>query len=76
MSEINCDKERYIADINRNRVFTPPFKCYCCGKVISSEQFKFSGLCPYCDIGTCAGMSKHEEEHNQKNWKYAEEFVG
>jgi hypothetical protein len=39
-------------DYNGRR-YRPPYQCFCCGAVISREQFAFSRTCPTCDIGGC-----------------------
>lgn len=37
----------------KGRRFYVPFKCLCCGKEISTEQFCYGRTCGYCDIGQC-----------------------
>lgn len=45
-------------DFNGKR-FYPPFKCLCCGKVITIEQFCYGRLCDYCDTGKCMVGKSH-----------------
>ena len=61
------------------RKFYAPFKCSCCGKEISKQQFRFSCLCGYCDLGKCQHQEGtiitrqgYEKGHNLKLWKEAE----
>lgn len=66
------DKRDYvIMKFDTWRKFYEPFKCFCCGEIISKQQFCFSTLCPYCDLGRCQrGIGKYEKGHGQKdNWK-------
>ncbi len=47
--------------------FKAPFECICCRKIISREQFMFSMLCAYCDLGQCGSrLSKFEDGHGHK----------
>ena len=68
------DKRDYvIMKFDTWRKFYEPFKCSCCGKEISKEQFCFSTLCPYCDLGRCQRSGNYEEGHGQKGaWKNGE----
>ena len=34
-------------------VFSPPFKCMCCGKDICARQFAWGRTCGPCDMGGC-----------------------
>jgi len=46
--------------------FYEPFECICCRKEISKQQFCFSMLCGYCDLGKCQKNWKYEEGHGKK----------
>ena len=42
--------------------------CICCGKQIGEEQYMWSRLCGYCDIGTCSrsyGFQVYDEGHGK-----------
>ena len=66
--------------IFRGKKFYYPYKCLCCGKIISKEQFCFGTLCGYCDLGRCCrGIGKnclrYEEGHGRKDiFENAEEM--
>lgn len=45
------DKGLYV-DFKGKR-FYPPFKCLCCGKDVSVEQFCYGRTCGYYDCGKC-----------------------
>ncbi|KKK77662.1 hypothetical protein LCGC14_2851330 [marine sediment metagenome] len=53
--KIQMSKKRdyVIMKFDTWRKFYEPFKCFCCGKIISKKQFCFSTLCGYCDVGKC-----------------------
>ena len=55
--KIKWDKVGEFIVFNRKK-FYPPYQCFCCGKVISKEQFCWSSLCDYCDCGRCGGSEK------------------
>lgn len=67
------EKDYVIMKFDTWRKFYEPFKCFCCGKIISKQQFRFSTLCPYCDLGRCWSLNGYEKGHGQKgNWKKGE----
>ncbi len=35
----------------KGKKFYPPYQCFCCEKIIPKEQFCWSTLCAYSDIG-------------------------
>ncbi len=39
-----------------------PWRCMCCGKMISLKQFCFGRACGACDCGKCVG--------HQQNWRH------
>lgn len=45
-------EKKIFVDFKGKR-FYPPFKCLCCGKDISVEQFCYGRTCGYCDCGRC-----------------------
>jgi hypothetical protein len=49
----------------KGRRYFAPYRCFCCGKEISRDQFIFSTLCPTCDTGDCIvyGDSKAYMKH-------------
>ncbi|MEK6884589.1 MAG: hypothetical protein AABY22_33460 [Nanoarchaeota archaeon] len=51
------------------RIFYEPFRCFCCGKEISKEQFEFSALCGYCDVGKCRKGWRHGRKDIMKEGK-------
>ena len=51
----------------KGRKFYPPYKCLCCGKEISVEQFCWGRVCAYCDLGKCQKNWKYEEGHGRKD---------
>ncbi len=51
----------------KGKKFYPPYQCFCCGKVISKEQFCWSALCGYCDIGRCGSYMDYEKGHGRKD---------
>ena len=57
--------------------FYPPYKCLCCGKKISKEQFCWGTLCAYCDVGRCQRDGFHfEKGHNRKDIFESAEKMG
>ena len=59
----------------RGKKFYSPFKCLCCGKEISEEQFCYGRLCAYCDVGNCCRFGTYERGHGRKDiLKNAEEL--
>ena len=73
-------EEYVIMKCDKWRKFYTPFKCFCCGKIISSQQFCFSALCPYCDVGKCRKNMKGitnilEERHGRKDIMMEGEIV-
>jgi hypothetical protein len=40
--------------------FRPPFRCMCCGTMISLEQFCFGRACALCDTGRCNHPKTHK----------------
>ncbi len=68
-------KDYVIMKFDTWRKFYEPFKCFCCGKEISKQQFSFSTLCPYCDLGKCqkglfTPSGTGEKGHGKKDaWK-------
>lgn len=61
-------KDYVIMKVDTWRKFYEPFKCFCCGKIISRRQFCFSALCGYCDLGRCQRDGFHYEGgHNKKD---------
>jgi hypothetical protein len=77
MSQVNSQKG-FVAINHLNKVFFPPFQCFCCGKEISKIQFRFSSLCSYCDVGTCAKINLgYEKGHGRSDiCDNAEAFIG
>ena len=54
--------------------FEEPFECSCCGKIISKQQFMFSMLCGYCDLGKCfSGGTGYQLGHGRKTIDFAKE---
>ena len=75
MADINkTSRDCVIMKFDTWRKFYEPFKCFCCYKEISKQQFKFSCLCGYCDLGRCQlGIGRYLEGHGHKGeWKKAE----
>lgn len=59
-------KQKEFVVFNKKR-FYPPYKCLCCGKEISLEQFCWGRLCAYCDLGKCGGGFSYEKGHGRKD---------
>lgn len=58
--------------IFKGKKFYSPYKCLCCGKEVSEEQFCFGRLCAYCDCGSCGS---YEEGHGRHDiFENAEDF--
>ena len=68
-------KDSVIVKIkNKWYEFTEPFECSCCRKKISIQQFRFSMLCGYCDLGKCfSGGSGYPIGHGRKTSDFAKE---
>jgi hypothetical protein len=47
-------------DYNGRR-YSPPYRCFCCGAVISRQQFVFSRTCPVCDTGDCTRLYEYTD---------------
>ena len=43
--------------------FRPPFRCMCCGVIVSLRQFCFGRTCGSCDLGHCR---HHKLEGSQR----------
>ena len=76
MDESEADKIKWnkVGEflVVNGKKFYSPYQCFCCGKIISKEQFCWSALCGYCDIGRCGGC---EEGHGRKDiFKDAEDM--
>ncbi len=68
-------KDNVVMKFDTWRRFYKPYFCFCCDKEISKEQFMFSCLCGYCDLGKCGSrlFSNQEKGHrNKEAWKNAE----
>lgn len=37
----------------QSRRYRPPFRCLCCGRLVSLAQFCYGRLCGPCDCGSC-----------------------
>ncbi len=59
----------------KGKKFYPPYKCLCCGKEISVEQFCFGRLCGYCDCGKC-NKGGYEKGHGRKDIFESAEDLG
>ncbi len=51
----------------KGRKFYSPFRCLCCGKEISVEQFCWGRVCAYCDVGKCQKNWEYEKGHGRKD---------
>ena len=60
-------KDYVIMKFDTWRKFYEPFNCFCCRELISKQQFIFSTLCPYCDLGRCESrLGNQEKGHGQR----------
>ena len=53
-------------------VFSPPFKCMCCGKDICARQFAWGRTCGPCDMGACSRRNRAynpRREHPCPPWR-------
>ena len=57
--------ERFV--VFKGKKFYSPYKCLCCGKEISEQQFCFGRCCPYCDLGRCQKTGSYEKGHGRKD---------
>lgn len=65
--------ERFL--VFKGKKFYYPYKCLCCGKIVSKEQFCWGTTCPYCDLGKCFKNWTYEKGHGRKDiLKNAEEL--
>ena len=65
--------EKFV--VFRGKKFYPPFRCLCCGKEISVDQFCWGRLCAYCDLGKCKKNGRYEKGHGRKDiFEQAEEM--
>lgn len=60
----------------KGKKFTEPFRCLCCGKEISVQQFCFGRCCPYCDMGRCCRTNSYEKGHGRKDILEGAEKIG
>jgi len=67
-------KGKYV--IFKGKKFYPPYRCLCCGKEVSEEQFCFGRACAYCDCGRCCRNFCYEEGHGRKDILENAEDVG
>jgi len=52
-------------------VFTPPFRCICCGVEICARQFAWGLMCGPCDIGACRPDNRAYRDdcaHKRPDW--------
>ncbi len=57
--------EKFV--VFKGKKFYPPYKCLCCGKEISEEQFCYGRCCAYCDLGRCQSNGGYEKGHGRKD---------